>query len=64
MPVADIGASAGAIAATTVRRHPDIGGVRVSFELNTGGAETIELRLVLKQAEQTISETWLYRWTV
>ena len=46
-----------------VQRNPEISGVRVTFELAPGGAELVELRLVLKAGEQAISETWLYRWT-
>ena len=50
-------ASAGTIANLSVARHPEIGGVRVGFELQTADAETIELRLALKQGEQIISES-------
>jgi len=37
--------------------------VRVSFELDPGGTDLSELRLVLRAGEQQISESWLYRWT-
>ncbi|MFN0218460.1 MAG: glucan biosynthesis protein [Hyphomicrobium sp.] len=63
LPVADITASKGAISNMVVQRNPELPGVRVAFELNPDGAELVELRLVLKAQEQTISETWLYRWT-
>jgi len=36
---------------------------RVLFELDPGGADASELRLVLEAKGQRISETWLYRWT-
>ncbi|MCL4768183.1 MAG: glucan biosynthesis protein G [Hyphomicrobiaceae bacterium] len=63
LPVADVAASAGTISNATVQRHPAIGGVRCSFELQTASADLIELRLVLKDNERTMSESWLYRWT-
>ncbi len=63
LPVADVSASPGTVANVVVQRNPEVAGIRVSFELNPDSAELIELRLSLKAAEQTISETWLYRWT-
>jgi len=63
LPIADLGVSAGTTARLLVQRHPEIQGLRVSFELNTAGTELIELRLGLRLAGQLISETWLYRWT-
>lgn len=63
LPSAQVTASAGQIANVVVQRHQDINGLRVTFELNTAGAELIELRLVLKANDQQISETWIYRWT-
>lgn len=35
----------------------------VLFELDPGGASSIELRLLLQSENEPISETWLYRWT-
>jgi periplasmic glucans biosynthesis protein len=46
-----------------IQRHPEIGGMRCSFDLQTGNAELIELRMFLRAAEQAVSESWLYRWT-
>ncbi len=63
LPVADISASAGTVANVVVHRHPDIDGLRCSFELQTGSSDLIELRLVLKSNERVVSESWLYRWT-
>jgi periplasmic glucans biosynthesis protein len=63
LPVAVISASAGTVANVATQRHPDIGGLRVSFELNTASIEVIELRLGLKANDQLISESWIYRWT-
>ena len=63
LPAAQVTASAGQVANVVVQRHPDINGLRVTFELNTAGAELIELRLILKANDQQVSETWIYRWT-
>jgi periplasmic glucans biosynthesis protein len=63
LPVAELSATAGTTANIVVQRNPDIAGVRVAFELNPAAAELVELRLVLKDAEKAISESWLYRWT-
>ncbi len=63
MPVPELSASAGSISNLVVVRHSEIMGVRVTFNLNTGGTELIELRLGLKSGGQLISESWLYRWT-
>ena len=63
MPAAELAASAGSISNLLVQRHPEIGGVRVRFSLNPGGTELIELRLGLKQGDQLLSESWIYRWT-
>jgi glucans biosynthesis protein len=46
-----------------VQQNAEIGGLRVTFEMTPGNAELIEMRLVLKSGEQTISESWVYRWT-
>jgi glucan biosynthesis protein len=37
--------------------------MRLSFEHNVNGADTAELRAVLKRGDKKVSETWLYRWT-
>ena len=37
--------------------------LRVLFELDFGGDNLAELRLVLESAGKPVSETWLYRWT-
>ncbi|KQP37817.1 glucan biosynthesis protein [Methylobacterium sp. Leaf106] len=55
--------SPGTVAAPTLYRYPDRKTVRVSFELDTGGGKSCELRLVLKRGEAPVTETWLYRWT-
>jgi glucans biosynthesis protein len=37
--------------------------VRVFFELDPGGDQSSELRLVIEARGKPLSETWLYRWT-
>lgn len=56
-------ASSGKLSNVVGRPNPVINGYRVSFELAPEGAELSELRLVLAQGSETVSETWLYRWT-
>jgi len=56
-------ASAGTVGNVVGFPNRATGGYRVSFELDVGGVELSELRLVLLRGDQTISETWLYRWT-
>ena len=63
LPVAVLSANPGTVTNIVVQRNPALPGIRVSFELNPGGADLVELRLALKAAEQLISESWLYRWT-
>jgi glucans biosynthesis protein len=36
---------------------------RVVFDIDPGGEQYAELRLVVENAGKSISETWLYRWT-
>jgi glucans biosynthesis protein len=63
LPAIDLTVSAGTVHNPAVQQHPSIGGVRVTFDFETGGSDMSEMRLVLKRGEGTISETWLYRWT-
>ncbi len=63
LPVAVLSANSGTVTNIVVQRNPEIPGVRVSFELNPNGVDLVELRLALKEGEQLISESWLYRWT-
>jgi periplasmic glucans biosynthesis protein len=56
-------ASQGTLKNIVGQRNVLTGGYRVSFELDVSGADLAELRLFLILGDQTISETWLYRWT-
>lgn len=60
---ADVSASAGSIRNVVVQPNEASGGVRLSFELDPGGAQLSELRARLMEAGRPASETWLFRWT-
>ncbi|MBO1074757.1 glucan biosynthesis protein [Roseomonas marmotae] len=62
-PQLDVSASRGEILNPVVYRNPETGGWRIAFELAPGDARSIELRAQLRQGEQPLAETWLYRWT-
>ena len=44
--------------------NPATGGWRLSFELSVKEKNPIELRASLMQGSETISEIWVYRWTL
>jgi glucans biosynthesis protein len=60
---ASIEASPGQIVATRLYPYKERRSIRVVFDLDPGSDSYSELRLVLKAADQPVSETWLYRWT-
>lgn len=53
----------GAIVSMQSYLLPDRRAFRVAFEIEAGGENYSELRLVIEAAGKPISETWLYRWT-
>jgi glucans biosynthesis protein len=55
-------ASAGALRNAVAYPNPQ-GGWRVGFELETGDATAVEMRLWLEGDRGRLSETWLSRWT-
>jgi glucans biosynthesis protein len=54
----------GAVQESEVAENPETAGLRVSFELDPEGAESVEMRLDLRSGERTIAETWIYRWSI
>ncbi len=56
-------ASPGSILDRKLHRYPERRTVRVTFELDPGGAKACELRLQLRHENRPVTETWLYRWT-
>lgn len=59
---ASISTSAGSIHNPVVRRNPETGKTRLTFELGADGASVAELRVLLTKGGKPVSETWLYRW--
>jgi glucans biosynthesis protein len=59
---AEVSATKGAIRLATVQPNSAFDGVRLSFELDPGGAAASELRAVLFQGARPVSEVWISRW--
>ena len=55
--------SAGSVTLTRMVADANGKACRILFEIDSGGADSAELRLVLQAQGKPISETWLYRWT-
>jgi glucans biosynthesis protein len=62
-PALDVGSDKGKIIHAVTQPNPDIGGWRVSIELDTQDNKLVELHARLMQGDQPLSETWIYRWT-
>ena len=60
---ADVGASAGSAKNVVVEPNPEIQGWRIIFQFDPAGASAAELHCALASDTETLSETWLYRWT-
>lgn len=58
-----VAASKGVVQNPVLQRDPEVGGMRLSFDLDTKNEPLIELRGVLMHGDSPVSETWLYRWT-
>ena len=62
-PTLDVGADKGKIVSAVTQPNPDVSGWRVSIELDTQDAKLVELHVRMMQADQPLSESWIYRWT-
>jgi glucans biosynthesis protein len=62
-PVLDSGCSKGQIVNAVAQPLPDIGGWRVSLELDPKGETLVELHARLMGDDKPLTETWIYRWT-
>jgi glucans biosynthesis protein len=62
-PVLDSGCSKGQIVSAVVQALPDIGGWRVSLELDAQANTLVELHARLLAEGKPLTETWIYRWT-
>ncbi|HTI82279.1 MAG TPA: glucan biosynthesis protein G [Acetobacteraceae bacterium] len=63
LPTIDLGASKGKIENPVVAVNPDIHGLRLSFQLDQGSENLIEMHARLVDGETPLTETWIYRWT-
>lgn len=54
--------SQGSIIKTRVVQNPNIKGLRVFVTFDTQEADVAELRVQLKENDQPLASTWLYRW--
>lgn len=59
----DVTASGGKIIDVVTQPNPHTGGWRLSFFLDPEKATSVELRARLVRDADTLSETWVYRWT-
>ncbi|MFD2262835.1 glucan biosynthesis protein [Lacibacterium aquatile] len=59
----EVSADKGRTAFPVAHPNPITGGWRMSFEFMPDDAKVVELRAVLKNEGQPVSETWIYRWT-
>jgi glucans biosynthesis protein len=62
-PALDVGADKGKIVNAVAQPNPDIGGWRVSLELDTQDNKLVEMHARLMDAGKPLTETWIYRWT-
>jgi glucans biosynthesis protein len=46
-----------------ISENPEVGGLRLSFELDPEGTDQVELRADLRSGDRPIAETWVYRWS-
>lgn len=55
--------SPGSLVNTVITENPEIGGLRLQFDLDAEGAEQVEMRVDLRSGDRPIAETWVYRWS-
>jgi glucans biosynthesis protein len=60
---ANLSASVGAVHNVVVMDNPEIGGVRVAFEVDPQGNDSVDMRLDLLRDGAPAGEVWVYRWT-
>lgn len=62
-PTLEATADKGKIVSAVTQPNPEVNGWRVSIELDTQNNKLVELHARLMQADQPLTETWVYRWT-
>jgi glucans biosynthesis protein len=63
LPRAVVSVSRGVASSPVVQANGETGGIRVSFLLDPQNADSVELRLEVKDWGDRKPEIWLYRWT-
>lgn len=56
-------ANPGSLVDTVITENPEIGGLRLQFDLEADGADQVEMRVDLRSGDRPIAETWVYRWS-
>ncbi|WP_298261889.1 glucan biosynthesis protein G [uncultured Litoreibacter sp.] len=59
-----ISANNGSVSEGVLQRNPGTGGVRLAFKFEPGDAKAAELRVQLLKDAKSLTEVWLYRWSV
>lgn len=62
-PGLDVGTDKGRIVHAVTQRNPDVGGWRISIELDTKDQKVVELHARLMDGDKPLTETWIARWT-
>jgi glucans biosynthesis protein len=56
-------ANPGAMVDIVIGENPEVGGLRLRFDLDPDGADQVEMRVDLRSGERPLAETWVYRWS-
>ena len=56
-------ANPGSLVNAQISENPEVGGLRLSFELDPDGNDQVEMRIDLRSGDRPIAETWVYRWS-
>ena len=56
-------ANPGSLHDAQISENPEVGGLRLSFDLDPEGNDQVELRIDLRSGDRPIAETWVYRWS-
>jgi glucans biosynthesis protein len=62
-PALDVGTDKGKIVNAVAEENPDIGGWRISIELDTQNQKVVEVHARFVDGKTPLSETWIARWT-
>jgi glucans biosynthesis protein len=62
-PALDVGTDKGKIVHAVAEPNPDLGGWRISIELDTQKQTVVELHARLMDGDKPLTETWIARWT-